>query len=139
TITGIPSGTIPEMALLKKSHQEGVAKLALFAYDRSSGQLVWTSGTSLATSSATDRYVGGVGPIQGATIRGGTKFIGTKIPVPYDAVGAAAPILGKGKAADKGQDKNNDPEKDSSTIPFTPAPSRPTATAGDREQFAPGG
>jgi hypothetical protein len=90
----------------------------------------------MATSSATDRYVGGVGPIQGGTIRGGTKFIGTKIPVPYDALNAAtAPIrdMGKAKATD------DEKEKDPSTAPFTPAPSRPAATAADRDQFAPGG
>ena len=50
TLPGVPAGTIPEMSLLKKSHQEGIAKLALFAYDRASGQLVWSSGTSMATS-----------------------------------------------------------------------------------------
>ncbi|WP_250846839.1 DUF6655 family protein [Aquisphaera insulae] len=137
TITGIPSGTIPEMALLKKSHQEGVAKLALFAYDRASGQLVWTSGTSMATSSATDRYVGGVGPIQGGTIRGGTKFIGTKIPVPYDALGTSAPIVDKGKGTGSGADGEKD--RDPSTVPFTASPVRPASTPADREQFAPGG
>src|SRR5262245_39202928 len=43
TLPGVPAGTIPEVSLMKKSHQEGVAKVALFAYDRASGQLVWTS------------------------------------------------------------------------------------------------
>ena len=123
TLPGIPSGTIPEMSLLKKSHQEGVAKLALFAYDRASGQLVWSSGTSLATSSAKDLYVGGVGPIQGGTIRGGTKFIGTKIPLPSDALGPGV------SAADK--------DKDRPAIPFTAAPIRPSAPASDYESFAP--
>ena len=123
TITGIPSGTIPEMSLLKKSHQEGVAKLALFAYDRASGQLVWTSGTSLATSSAKDLYVGGVGPIQGGTIRGGTKFIGTKIPMPSEALLPGV----------SGTDKY----KEQPAVPFTAAPLRPSAPASDYESFAP--
>src|SRR3954465_13272191 len=57
TITGMPTGTVPEMPLIKKSNQQGVAKLALFAYDRASGQFVWSSGTLLATSSAKDVYV----------------------------------------------------------------------------------
>jgi len=123
TLPGIPSGTIPEMSLLKKSHQEGVAKLALFAYDRASGQLVWSSGTSMATSSAKDLYVGGVGPIQGGTIRGGTKFIGTKIPVPSEA------LIPGAFAGEK--------DKDRPTIPFTAAPIRPSAPASDYESFAP--
>jgi hypothetical protein len=123
TLPGIPAGTIPEMSLLKKSHQEGVAKLALFAYDRASGQLVWTSGTSLATSSAKDLYVGGVGPIQGGTIRGGTKFIGTKIPLPSDALGPGSSSAGK--------------DKETPTIPFTAAPITPPAPASDADSFAP--
>jgi hypothetical protein len=123
TLPGIPSGTVPEMSLLKKSHQEGVAKLALFAYDRASGQLVWSSGTSLATSSAKDLYVGGVGPIQGGTIRGGTKFIGTKIPLPSEALSPSA------SNAEKGQERP--------AIPFTAAPIHPSAPASDYESFAP--
>jgi hypothetical protein len=123
TLPGVPAGTIPEMSLLKKSHQEGIAKLALFAYDRASGQLVWTSGTAMATSSAKDLYVGGVGPIQGGTIRGGTKFIGTKIPLPSDA-------LGPGAAA-------GEREKDGPVVPLARAPIRSSSSASDYESFAP--
>ncbi len=123
TLPGVPAGTIPEMSLLKKSHQEGIAKLALFAYDRASGQVVWTSGTSMATSSAKDLYVGGVGPIQGGTIRGGTKFIGTKIPMPSDA-------SGPGTAA-------GEKDKDRPVMPFAAAPLRPSAATSDYESFAP--
>lgn len=81
TITGMPSGTVPEMPVIKKSDQWGVAKLALFAYDRSSGQFVWSSGTMLATSNSKDVYIGGFGPIQSGTIRGGSKVMGIKLPV----------------------------------------------------------
>jgi hypothetical protein len=123
TLTGMPTGTIPEIALFKKSHQEAVAKLALFAYDRASGQLVWSSGTILATSSARDLYVGGVGPIQGGTIRGGTKFIGTKIPMPSDALASGT----------SGAEK----DKDRGAIPFTAAPLATPASTIDSESFRP--
>ena len=43
TIAGMPAGTIPEIALAKKTDQIGTAKVALFAYDRASGKVVWTS------------------------------------------------------------------------------------------------
>src|SRR4051794_92001 len=69
TVTGMPAGNIPEISLIKKSDQQGVAKLALFAYDRASGQLVWNSGTMTAKATAKDIYVGGVGPIQSGSIR----------------------------------------------------------------------
>src|SRR5271157_5890883 len=68
-------------------------------------------------------YVGGVGPIQGGTIRGGTKFIGTKIPLPSDA-------LGPGAAA-------GEKDKDRPAVPFTAAPIRSPASASDYESFAP--
>ena len=91
TVTGVPTGTIPELAVIKKSHQAGVAKLALFAYDRASGQLVWRSGTMLAKSTARDMYIGGVGPIQSGTIHEGTEFAGLPLPPAIDPNRPAAP------------------------------------------------
>ena len=95
TLPGIPAGTIPEMPFVKKSNQQGMAKLALFAYDRASGQFVWSSGTILSTSSAKDTYVGGVGPIQGGSIRGGTEFIGIKLPLTSEATSDEAGRAGR--------------------------------------------
>ena len=92
TITGMPTGTIPELPLIKKSHQEGVAKLALFAYDRASGQLVWRSGTMLARSTARNMYIGGVGPIQSGSISEGTEFAGMPLPPVIDPNRSAPPI-----------------------------------------------
>lgn len=81
TVAGLPAGTIPEIALAKKTDQLGTAKLALFAYDRTSGKVVWTSGTQLDTATAKDMYIGSVGPIQSGTIRGGTQIVGIKVPL----------------------------------------------------------
>jgi hypothetical protein len=85
TLAGLPQGTIPELSVAKRSEQQAVAKMALFAYDRSSGQIVWNSGTMLETSTAKDVYVGGLGPIQSGTIHGGTEFVGIKIPLTAEA------------------------------------------------------
>jgi RNase P/RNase MRP subunit POP5 len=84
TFSGIPTGTVPEIPVIKKSDQQGVAKLALFAYDRGSGQLVWSSGTMVAIATAKDVHVLGVGPIQSGTIRGGTEFVGVRLPIPSE-------------------------------------------------------
>lgn len=84
TLTGMPSGTIPEIPLVKKSDQLAVTKLALFAYDRESGALVWKSGTSLATATAKDVYLGGLGPIQSGSIRKKKKRIGINLPLISD-------------------------------------------------------
>lgn len=96
TLTGVPTGTIPEMPFIKKSDQHAVAKLALFAYDRTSGQLVWTSGTQLDSSNAKDTYIGGFGPIQRGSIRGGTEFMGVKVPLGADSEAVEQPKRGGG-------------------------------------------
>lgn len=82
TITGMPAGTIPKIPIAEKNDQRGVAKLALFAYDRASGQLVWRSGTMLAVATAKDVSVLGIGPIESGTIRDGTEFAGIRLPLP---------------------------------------------------------
>ena len=72
TVTGVPTGTIPKLPLVERNRQTAVAKLAIFAYDRASGQLVWQSGTMLDKADTKDVYVGGFGPIKSGTIQDGT-------------------------------------------------------------------
>jgi hypothetical protein len=117
TFTGVPTGTIPEISLVKKSDQKAAAKMALFAYDRASGQLVWTSGTSVAQSNAKDVYVGGVGPIQSGSIYENPEFIGMKLPL-----GGSTP-----PRADKPRDAAD----------VAAAPLAPSAAASDAQSFAP--
>ena len=100
TFTGMPSGTIPEIPLIKKSEQQAMAKLALFAYDRGSGRMVWSSGTMLATQNTKDVHVFGVGPIQsGSLYQNKEKRIGVNIPLLSDPTpnpGAGAPAVKSG-------------------------------------------
>jgi hypothetical protein len=81
TLTGVPTGTIPEMPLVKKTDQHGTAKLAMFAYNRTSGQIVWKSGTQLERSNSANTYIGALGPFQSGSIRNGTEFMGVKVPL----------------------------------------------------------
>ncbi len=115
TVTGIPSGTIPEIPLIKRSDQQAVAKLALFAYDRGSGQYVWSSGSMLATASAKDVFIGGLGPIHQDSIHGGAEFVGVRVPIP-------------------GESSNNDPESAGSSR--RNPPSDPTAIRQSRSNDA---
>ncbi len=119
TITGMPAGTIPEMSLVKKNDQQGTAKLAMFAYDRTSGQLVWNSGTMLAVATAKDMYVGGVGPIQSGTIRGGTDFVGIRLPM-----------------TSEGADPNSEMSTRSAP-PFSTPPVRQVPANSDMDSFSP--
>jgi hypothetical protein len=118
TLTGVPTGTIPEIPLVKKSSQQGVAKMALFAYDRANGQLVWRSGTMLATASAKDVYVGGFGPLQSGTIRDGTEFDGVRLPT-FTAPGR----------------RNRRPSNQAPAA--NPPATLPPGTAADLDSFAP--
>jgi hypothetical protein len=80
-VPGQPS-QIPEIPLAKKTDQEGIAKVAVFAYNRQTGQPVWQSGVVQATSTSRDTWVLGAGPFEQGTIRKGTEFAGQRIPVP---------------------------------------------------------
>ncbi len=131
TVTGIPSGTIPEMSLAKRNRQRGVAKMALFAYDRAGGQLTWQSGTMVASANAKDVYVGGLGPFHSGPLidekgetREGTEFMGVELPKAPSLTGSPRP-KGAGTAAEP------------SSAPFEPPPMAPPASASDLESFTP--
>jgi hypothetical protein len=121
TLAGLPQGTIPELSVAKRSEQQAIAKMALFAYDRTSGQLVWNSGTMLETSTAKDVYVAGLGPIQSGSIHGGTEFIGIKIPLTAEANAANDPASAQAARA---------------AVPFSSPALRQSATL-DLDAFAP--
>jgi hypothetical protein len=74
-VPGQPS-QIPELPFAKKTDQKGVAKIAVFAYNRVTGRPVWQSGVVEAASSAKDAWVLGAGPFQYGTIRERTEFAG---------------------------------------------------------------
>ncbi len=80
TFTGVPTGTIPKLPLVERGRQQAVAKLALFAYDRAGGQLVWSSGNVLDQADTKNVFVGGFGPIRSGSIHQGTDVAGIKIP-----------------------------------------------------------
>jgi hypothetical protein len=134
TITGVPSGTIPEISLAKKNDQVGVAKLALFAYDRGSGQIVWTSGTQIGTSSAKNVYIGGLGPIQSGTIRGGTEFIGMKIPLASDSSESSTSSRSGKRSRLFGKKKQDDALQ---TAPYDAPALQIPRTSRDLDAFAP--
>lgn len=80
TLAGLPTGTIPEIALMKKSDQYALTKLALFAYDKSSGGVVWISGTSSGFANSKNLFIGGLGPIETGTHKKKPEFMGMVLP-----------------------------------------------------------
>jgi len=79
---GIPGGMIPEIALAKKTNRRAVAKIAVFAYNRVSGEPVWQSGTLEAASRERNSWFFGTGPFQRGTLIKGTEFDEQRIVVP---------------------------------------------------------
>ena len=76
---GAPS-VIPEIPFAKKTLQKGVAKIAVFAYNQTTGQAVWQSGASPITADARDTWVFGTGPYQRGSIYTGASFAGQRVP-----------------------------------------------------------
>jgi len=83
-VAGLPTGAaaIPEIALSKRTSQQAVCKMAVFAYDRITGEPVWQSGNRKVASSAKDTWLLGTGPFQRGNIYDGTSFAGEKIRTP---------------------------------------------------------
>ena len=77
-VPGVPN-RIPEIPIAKKTDQQGVAKIALFAYHRQSGIPLWQSGNSRVASTAKDTWVLGIGPFEQGTIHNSTKFAGDEL------------------------------------------------------------
>lgn len=80
TLAGLPTGTIPEIALMKKQDQHALSKLALFAYDKATGAVVWTSGTATGFANSKNMFIGGMGPIQSGTHKKSPEFMGLVLP-----------------------------------------------------------
>lgn len=114
---------IPEIALIKKTDMKGVAKLALFAYNRETGVALWQSGLKDARSTLKDTWVFGAGPFSRGTIRRRTELAGEelpRLPTPFSGAGAAAE-----KATEKPYD---DAQPAQYTVPVAePAPDKPTS------------
>lgn len=71
---------IPEIPLAKSTDQKGVAKIAVFAYNRQTGRPVMQTGVRQASSSARDRWILGLGPFQSGSIRNQAEFAGAPLP-----------------------------------------------------------
>ncbi|WP_428306155.1 DUF6655 family protein [Lacipirellula sp.] len=86
----IPS-SVPEIAFAKRRDQMGVAKIAVFAYRRETGEPVWQSGMAMNKSTANDIWLFGAGPFQKGTIYDETRFAGIEKKKDEDA-NAKAPV-----------------------------------------------
>jgi len=82
-VPGMPTN-IPEIALVKKNDQRGVAKIAVFAYNRHTGRAVWQSGNVESVSRLKDLWVLGAGPFSQGSIRKRPELAGEPLPTISD-------------------------------------------------------
>ncbi len=92
-LQGVPSA-IPEVPLAKRRDQRGIAKIAVFAYHRATGNPVWQSGIAHTESSSNDVWILGAGPFQRGTIYDGTEFAGKPLRDEEVAEGPARSKVG---------------------------------------------
>lgn len=78
---GIPS-VIPEIPFAKRTNQKGVAKIAVFAYNRVTGQPLWQSGIVRTDATARDTWVAGAGPFRRGTIGESIDLAGFHLDIP---------------------------------------------------------
>ena len=78
--TSYSATTIPEIPIVKRTKQRGVAKIALFAYNKTTGSPIWQSGNNQGESTAQNLWFVGAGPLTKGTIYYETTFAGNPLP-----------------------------------------------------------
>jgi hypothetical protein len=79
TLSGAPLlPPIPELSIGRSHSQFGLAKVAIFAYDKVSREPVWQSGIEKSESTAKNTWFVGAGPFQRGTIYQGYRFADSK-------------------------------------------------------------
>jgi len=61
--------SLPEVRLMTRTAQQGVAKIGMFAYDAKSNKALGDGGISVAVANDNNWYVMGVGPFQNGSVR----------------------------------------------------------------------
>ena len=82
--------TIPEISIAKRSSQNSLAKIVVFAYNRVTHEPVWQSGMALAQSTSQDIWLAGAGPFQSGTIYEGPQFAGSRLRFSHNKRGLSA-------------------------------------------------
>lgn len=62
SILGSASTSIPEVPFIKRTDQKAQVKLTMWAYNKTTGAIIWQSGEKLKSSWIRDRWVLGAGP-----------------------------------------------------------------------------
>lgn len=81
SMTGSPiSGSIPEIPFIKRTKQRGIAKVAVFAYNKHTGRPVWASGNNQSEATTNNLWFAGTGPLTKGNIYESSTYAGHPIP-----------------------------------------------------------
>lgn len=75
--------TIPEISVARRERNSAVAKVAVFAYRRETGDPIWQSGTEVSSSDEKDLWLFGAGPFENGTIHEETHLAGSRLWWPF--------------------------------------------------------
>lgn len=134
-LPGLPSA-VPEVPFVKRRHQRGIAKIAVFAYRRETGEPVWQSGIATNESTANDIWFLGAGPFKKGTIHEGTSYADQQHYLPPGFGPAKQPeakVVGIGQEAVFGRMLGPRQVPQVASAPLRPAPLTdvpPTRAAG---------
>ncbi len=74
--------SIPEFALIKRTDQKAQVKLRMWAYNKTTGTIIWQSGVNTKTANIRDRWIFGAGPFTTATYDNAGVRIGGDRAIP---------------------------------------------------------
>ena len=72
---------IPEFALIKRTDQKAQVKLNMWAYNKTTGAIIWQSGLKTKSSNIRDRWIFGAGPFTDASYDEGGMRLGADATV----------------------------------------------------------
>jgi hypothetical protein len=136
-VVGAPAlpSALPELALARRTDQQAVAKIAVFAYHRETGAPVWQSGADVVASKARDLWLFGAGPFQRGTLYDHTQFAGDELHVPL-VDGEKTPDAGPAPVRVSQQRLFNPPDRFPAKTAALPTPVDPSLRL-PAEPFAP--
>lgn len=74
--------SIPEFALIKRTDQKAQVKVVMWAYNKTTGSIIWQSGIDTKSSQLRDRWIFGAGPFTTATYDNAGLRLGADRAIP---------------------------------------------------------
>ncbi|MBQ1455737.1 MAG: hypothetical protein IIZ25_07830 [Thermoguttaceae bacterium] len=81
SVMGSPSTSLPEIPIIKRTDQKAQVKLTMWAYNKTTGAIIWQSGEKLKSSWIRDRWILGAGPFSKNSFSDATEVGGREVKI----------------------------------------------------------